>query len=348
MRLSTQRSMARAVRSFATARLVARRLLLPGALLAAFVTSLTVGPTSAAPKPSGPPHAHVYLFRGLADVFSTGMDVLAQELNQRGVEASSHSHTDWKAIADKLVIDYKAGRIAPIILVGHSLGADAVMEMADYLGDSGVPVALLVPFDGTQSFPVPANVTRMVNFTQRDYAHMRPGPGFRGTLLNVDLSGDSSIDHLNIDKNARLHTRVIDDVMAITAGRRIAVPKPAGAVTVGRPGETSGSTSDTKPEAKPDTKPDVKPAPKPDSRDSHAKPDSGNGAPVIAVPEQRAPAGITPAPSAPSPPPVAASPALPVVSSPPPPPVAASPAPASSNAPSAAPKPAPRAIEIPN
>jgi pimeloyl-ACP methyl ester carboxylesterase len=321
--------MARAVRSFATA--------LHAALIVALVVVMSLGVARAKPG-AGQPHAHVYLFRGLADVFSTGMDVLAQELNQRGVEASSHSHTDWKAIADKVIAEYKAGKIAPIILVGHSLGADAVMEMADYLGDSGVPVALLVPFDGTQSFPVPANVTRMVNFTQRDYAHMRPGPGFRGTLLNVDLSGDSSIDHLNIDKNARLHTRVIDDVMAITAGRRIPVPKPAGAVTVGRPGEASGAT----PEAKSETKPDVKPAPRQDSKET--KPDTGNGTPIIAAPERRQPNGITSAPPALPP-----APAPPVVSSPPvPAPVAASPPPAPSTAPPGAPKPAPRVIDIPN
>ena len=34
------------------------------------------------------PHPHVYLFRGLADVFSTGMDTLADELNKHGVHAT--------------------------------------------------------------------------------------------------------------------------------------------------------------------------------------------------------------------------------------------------------------------
>ena len=86
-------------------------------------------------------HPHVYLFRGLADVFSTGMDTLAGELNKHGVRATSHSHGDWKAIADRAIADYKAKKEGPIILIGHSLGADAAMEMADYLGDKGVPVA---------------------------------------------------------------------------------------------------------------------------------------------------------------------------------------------------------------
>jgi pimeloyl-ACP methyl ester carboxylesterase len=167
------------------------------------------------------PRAHVYLFRGLADVFSQGMDTLADELNKRGIYATSHSHTDWKSIADKAAIDYKDGKEGPIVIVGHSLGADAALEMADYLGDKGVPVALVVPFDATQSFPVPANVARAINFTQRDYAFMRPGPGFRGSITNVDLRGDPKIDHLNIDEAPKLHSQVITAVLAIAGGHAV-------------------------------------------------------------------------------------------------------------------------------
>jgi thioesterase domain-containing protein len=197
------------------------------------------------------PRAHVYLFRGLADVYSLGMNTLADELNARGVYATAHSHTDWKPIADKAAADYKAGKEAPIILIGHSLGADAVMEMADYLGDKGVPVALVVPFDGTQSFPVPGNVGRVINFTQRDYAYMRPGPGFRGSLSNVDLSSDHSIDHVTIDKSPRLHARVISEVVALVGGHRIATPaatkpSPAGAPEVGASsGEVTTRSNET-------------------------------------------------------------------------------------------------------
>lgn len=175
--------------------------------------------------------AHVYLFRGLADVFSTGMDTLTDELNKRGVYATSHSHTDWQSLANQAAADYKAGKEGPIILIGHSLGADAVMEMADYLGNKGVPVALVIPFDGTQSFPASGNVGRVVNFTQRDYAYMRKGPGFRGTLANVDVSSDPNIGHLNIDKSPRLHARAISEVLAVAAGHMgpPVAEKPAGA-----------------------------------------------------------------------------------------------------------------------
>src|SRR5271156_3654946 len=172
------------------------------------------------------PRAHVYLFRGLADVYSLGMNTLADELNARGVYATAHSHTDWKPLADKAAADYKAGKEAPIILIGHSLGADAVMEMADYLGDKDVPVALVVPFDATQSFPAAGNVARVVNLTQRDYAYMRPGPGFRGSLSNVDVSSDPNISHTTIDKSPRLHARVISEILAVVGGLRMAAPAP--------------------------------------------------------------------------------------------------------------------------
>ena len=179
--------------------------------------------------------AQVYLFRGLFGIFSLGMDTLANEFNKRGIHATSLSYDNWKSIANKLAADYKTEKEGPIILIGHSLGADAVMDMAGYLGDRGVPVALVVPFDATQSFPAPANVSRVLNLTQRDYAYMRPGPGFHGSLRNVDVSSDPGIDHLNIDKSPRLHAMVISEVLAIVGERRTAPPGAARPASIGTP-----------------------------------------------------------------------------------------------------------------
>ena len=83
------------------------------------------------------------------------------------------------------------------------------MFMGEYLGKKGVPVALVVPFDGTGSFAASSNVERVMNLTQRDYAYMRKGAGFRGELSNIDVSNQAGIDHINIDKSARLHALVL-------------------------------------------------------------------------------------------------------------------------------------------
>ncbi len=187
--------------------------------------------------------AHVYLLRGLMNIFSLGMDSLAEELSKRGVYATVSNHSEWQSLADEAASNYKAHKEDPIILIGHSLGADAVMEMAAYLNRKNIPVALVVPFDGTESFSTPANVGRLVNLTQRKYAYMRPGRGFHGSLANVDVSGDSSIDHINIDKSPRLHARTISEVLAVIKGHHVAMPNPSVANPLPSPREETGKVS---------------------------------------------------------------------------------------------------------
>ena len=98
-----------------------------------------------------------------------------------------------------------------------------------------------------------------MNLTQRKYAYMRPGPGFHGSLANVDVSGDPSIDHINIDKSPRLHTPAISEVLAVIKEHRVATPsgpKPSVANSPPSVGEDAGvkvspSGSDGKPKAMP-------------------------------------------------------------------------------------------------
>ena len=172
------------------------------------------------------PRAHVYLLRGLLKIFSLGMDSLAEELKGRDVDATVHGYSEWQTLADQAAADYKARKEAPIILIGHSLGADSVMEMAAYLGRKGVPVALVVPFDGTKSFEVSNNVARVLNLTHSGtYFSIRGGPGFHGTLATVDVSSDPTIDHINIDKSPRLHARVVAEVLAVVGNHKSAPVK---------------------------------------------------------------------------------------------------------------------------
>ncbi len=115
------------------------------------------------------------------------------------------------------------------MLVGHSLGADAVMAMAQELNAQGVPVALVVPVDGTGSSVAPRNVACVINLTQRRYAYMRPGAGFHGMLDNVDFSGDPGIDHLTIDKSPRVQAEALRYVLE-TAHAQTCRPGSAGPI----------------------------------------------------------------------------------------------------------------------
>lgn len=187
--------------------------------------------------------AHVYLLRGLLNVFSLGMDDLAQKLEKRGVRTSVHNHAEWESLANDIAAKYKAGKHGAVILIGHSLGADAVMFMSEYLGKKGVPVALVVPFDGTGSFAASSNVSRVMNLTQRDYAYMKRGAGFRGELQNIDVSKDTTIDHITIDKSARLHNMVVGKVLGVLG--RGGAPRPAAPADAPAPASGSSASAGT-------------------------------------------------------------------------------------------------------
>ena len=101
---------------------------------------------------SGPAHArnvhassaHVYLLRGIFNV-SVGLDALADKLRRIGIAATVYGHEEEGTVAADALQQYQAGH--PIILVGHSLGAGAAVSVARRLGNSGIPVALVVLLD---------------------------------------------------------------------------------------------------------------------------------------------------------------------------------------------------------
>ncbi|MGZ5865935.1 MAG: thioesterase domain-containing protein [Xanthobacteraceae bacterium] len=167
--------------------------------------------------------AQVILLKGLADVFSNGMDTLAAELRQRGVPARVASHASDYSLANEIARDYAAGARGPVVLIGHSFGADAAVEMAEQLNASNVPVALLVAFGTTASKPVTPNVRRAINYFQANSAwrgRLLPGPGFHGSLSNINLDNAPDVNHFNIDKIGRLHANTISQVIGVVGGRR--------------------------------------------------------------------------------------------------------------------------------
>jgi len=164
----------------------------------------------------------VYLFRGLLNVFSLGMDDLAGQLRKAGIAAAVANHTQWRSVADEIVVKYRAGQRGPIILVGHSLGADAVMSTAEYLGQMGVPVSLVVPFDGTSPHAATANVARVLNFYKSESVRISRGRGFHGELTNFYVR-DANVNHFNIDKSAALHSIVIRKIR--TFGSAVVRPR---------------------------------------------------------------------------------------------------------------------------
>jgi alpha-beta hydrolase superfamily lysophospholipase len=167
---------------------------------------------------------HVYLLRGIANV-SVGLDALAQKLARRGIAASVHAHGDGASVAAEAIRDYKSGRVRSIVLIGHSLGAGAVLSAAKQLHEARVPVALLIALDPVFSVTVAPNVRRAVNFyVSGSGVAIGAEPGFRGTLRNVDVTGPG-MDHMAVQATDQMHNRMIGLVAGGADGGRAAAAR---------------------------------------------------------------------------------------------------------------------------
>lgn len=156
----------------------------------------------------------VYLLRGGLNVFSTGMDEIAAKLVKKGVYAKAVGHADWQQVADQAATRYAQTR-SPIVLVGHSWGANAEILVADDLQKRNVPVALIVMLDPTSALKVPSNVRRLVNYysttANGQGLEVQPGFGFRGSLSNVL----QPVGHLEIDNWVPLQDKIIAQIVAV-------------------------------------------------------------------------------------------------------------------------------------
>jgi hypothetical protein len=218
-----------------------------GGLIAAFVGAGAMlaacgnGAFLEATTPGAPARiGHVYLMRGLAgEVFSLGLQTLARKLNERGIPATVHSLPEAITLPGEIAQRYKSDpSSAPIVLLGHSSGGDAIISIADRLKAANIPVALAFGFDPTPlAGRVPGNVELFVNLFQKTNpiggGEVKAAAGFRGRLINVDLREHREIIHITLDKSDVIHRVVIEQIAGIVAASR-SQPEPAAARTPGR------------------------------------------------------------------------------------------------------------------
>lgn len=165
-------------------------------------------------------NGQVYLFRGFANIFSTGLDTLGKSLHAEGIKAEVLSLPKADLFAKKIAERYRASKQQrPIVLVGHSLGADITFAIARALQPMKIPVALIISFDPTGKGPVPGNVKKTLNFYtggEAIWSPVTPAPGFKGELANINLrEGEDAIKgigHFNVEKNPALHARALKEI----------------------------------------------------------------------------------------------------------------------------------------
>jgi hypothetical protein len=170
----------------------------------------------------------VILLRGWFGVFSTGLDNIAEDLRAKGINAEAHWHFYWSAAISEILEERAAGGTAPIVLVGHSQGANNVIDIARALTAHNVKVDLVVTLAPLLQDPVPANVVRAINYYQSPGwgAPLKAEEGFHGTLSNIDVSDDWTVFHISIDKSRRVRGEILREIFSLAdakAGTREAL-----------------------------------------------------------------------------------------------------------------------------
>jgi hypothetical protein len=159
----------------------------------------------------------VLFLRGWFGVFSTGLDGIADDLKAKGIKAEVAGHLYWQTGLTEILKARAAGKAGPIVLVGHSQGANNVIDIARGLEAHNIPVDLVVTLAPFMQYPIPANVKQAVNYYQQGGwgAPLEGAPGFHGKILNVNVGDDPSVSHINIDKSTRVHADIVRMVTSL-------------------------------------------------------------------------------------------------------------------------------------
>ena len=163
----------------------------------------------------------VYLLRGWFGVFSTGLDTLAAELRSKGIKAETVGHLAWKTTVSNIIKWHASADSGALVLVGHSQGANNVIDMARLLQRENIPVDLLVTLAPAMQDPIPDNVVRAINYYNSPGwgAPVTADAGYRGKLTNINLGGDIGLYHMAIDKNPRVQAEIERAILAVPQTR---------------------------------------------------------------------------------------------------------------------------------
>ena len=172
--------------------------------------------------------AQVYVMRGgLGGIFSTGMNRLQKNL-ERDYKIKTESTTWFKAysLADYIVKHYGSKELpGPIVLVGHSLGANEQIKVARILARAHIPVALIITVDAVSPLEVSPNVKYVLNVYKPSFVPMFSGLRVKAIdptktkidNVDVDTIKEIGVNHFTIDKHSLVQKMMIDKILAAIA-----------------------------------------------------------------------------------------------------------------------------------
>lgn len=204
----------------------------------------------------------VYCARGYLGIFSVGMMQLADRINEKeGIVAVSTADLEYTRLQEFLIEEHKKGNMKePLVLLGHSYGADDMVRVAARLNKENIPVDLLILIDPVTPPRATPNVKRVYNIY-----FSRPAtdwiPAWRGIaatvenpvatqLENVDLRTakvdfpTENIPHQYIDKNEGVQNLCIEEIKRVCPPRTDWIrANPSAATSPARSGVLSAQPS---------------------------------------------------------------------------------------------------------
>ena len=159
----------------------------------------------------------VILLRGWFGVFSTGLDTIADQLKALGIKTEVAGHLNWSNEVADILRDRAAGHSGPLVLVGHSQGANNVIDMARSLQAYNVTIDLMVTLSPFMQNPVPANVVKAIDYYQGPGwgQPLEADRGFHGKIVNINLVDDPTISHIGMDKSTKVQAEIVQDIIAL-------------------------------------------------------------------------------------------------------------------------------------
>ncbi len=176
-------------------------------------------------------YGEVHTMLGGLGIFSKGMNTLRVAVSDR-YDIPAYGTIWYNAgHVTRFIIDnyYRQGNHAPIILVGHSLGANDQIKVARNLNKVGIPVALLITVDAVSQTIVPSNVHQAVNFYKSGYVPMFSGLKLKAAdpsktsieNINAATLKGIKVNHFTIDKNPLVQEMILERIKkVITDGKQ--------------------------------------------------------------------------------------------------------------------------------
>ena len=144
---------------------------------------------------------------------------MARDLAKFRIGAKVYGHLNGSAVRSRIVQQYtQSKKRKPVVLVGHSFGGNAALEVAAQLEKVNIPVALVITVDATRAGPLSGNVKSYVNYffpANGLGVPIKPGSGVpQSRIRNIDLRERADVagvgdNHLSVTHNAAIQGEIM-------------------------------------------------------------------------------------------------------------------------------------------